>query len=159
MIRNRVERDAKGEGGERKRKDEKKERKSSEGRKKGRRKRNWRAQRLALARIAPRPLMGADGRSLPGTWNPIASPQSRRIRVPGRDAILFLSFSLSFYPFSFLFPFSFPREIPKGKSSSRRRLDRHFELYCRTFALRPPRKNSSPARYAAQRGCTRPCCR
>lgn len=50
-------------------------------RKKGRRK-SGRAQRLALARTAPRPLMGADGRSLPGTWNPIASlsqSQSRRV--------------------------------------------------------------------------------
>lgn len=55
---------------------------------------------MALARTAPRPLMGADGRSLPGTWNPIAFPpqsQSRRVsrsRLRRGSLSHFLSLSL-----------------------------------------------------------------
>lgn len=61
------------------------------------RKENRRMQRLALARTAPRPLMGADGRSLPGTWNPQLLPPN-----PSRGECVF-SFETRFP----LFP-SFP---------------------------------------------------
>lgn len=64
------------------------------------RKEGRRAQRLALARNAPRPLMGADGRSLPGTWNPqLLPPNPSGECVPVGET----RFPLSFPPRLYLF--------------------------------------------------------